>query len=185
MFPFYLIKIRFTAVKFFQSRLRILDFVHGTFEKKSGKKINCGIGKKINWWPENVDVTLPDSVFSKKVRFQKILPINVLEIFVGKNIRGNKKLEQRVSIKVIIEFKISYFNKSILKSPRRKSLLDDSFCNFSNKGEINSLVKWLIGSEGCLYMQPTITSVGSEQIISIKGDLIFPRSSILRSFLSW
>ena len=62
--------------------------------------------------------------------------VDVLETFVGKNIRGNKKLELRVSIKLFIEFVISYFNKSILKSPRRKVLLDDSFCNFSNKGEI-------------------------------------------------
>ena len=62
--------------------------------------------------------------------------VDVLETFVGKNIRGNKKLELRVSIKLFIEFVISYFNKSILKSPRRRVFLDDSFCNFSNKGEI-------------------------------------------------
>ena len=48
---------------FFQSRLKILDFAAGTFEKQSGKKINCGR------WSENVDVTLPDSVSSKEVRF--------------------------------------------------------------------------------------------------------------------
>ena len=88
-------------------------------------------------------------------------------------------------MKLFIEFEISYFNKSISKSHSRKSLLDDSFCDFSNKGEINSFAKWLIGSVGCLYRQPTITLVGSEQIISIKVYLIFPRSSILRSFLSW
>ena len=79
-------KIKLLFSIFFQPRLIILDFVTGTFEKKSGKKRNCGR------WLENVDVTLPDSVFSKEVRFGKILPINVdfLEIFVGKNIRGNK-----------------------------------------------------------------------------------------------
>ena len=73
---------------FFQSRLRILDLVTGFFEKKSGKKINCGR------WSENVDVTLPDSVSSKEVEFEKILSINVdvFETFVGKNRRGNKKL---------------------------------------------------------------------------------------------
>ena len=51
------------------------------------KKINCGR------WSENVDVTLPDSVSSKEVEFEKILSIkvDVLEIIVGKNIRGNKK----------------------------------------------------------------------------------------------
>ena len=76
--------------------------------------------------------------------------VDVLEILVGKNIRGNKKLELRVSIKLFIESEISYFNNSILKSLKRKIILDDSFCNFSNKGEINSFVKSLIGSVGCL-----------------------------------
>ena len=64
----------------------------------------------------------------------------------------------------------------MLKSPRRKILLDDSFCNFNNKGEINSFAKSLIGSIGCLYMQPTITLVDFEHIISIKVDSIFPGS---------
>ena len=124
-------------------------------------KINCGR------WSENVDVTLPDSISYKEVEFEKILSINmdVLEILVGKNIRGNKKLKLRVSIKLFIESEISYFNNSILKSLKRKIILDDSFCNFSNKGEINSFVKSLIGSVGCLYMQPTITSVDFEHII--------------------
>ena len=137
-------KIKLLFSNFFQPRLIILDFVTGTFEKKSGKKRNCGR------WLENVDVTLPDSVFSKEVRFGKILPINVdfLEIFVGKNIRGNKKLELRVSIKLFIESDMSYFDKSILKSPNRKILLDESFCNFSNKGEKKSIVKSLIESVG-------------------------------------
>ena len=75
-----------------------------------------------------------------------------------------------------MESEILYFNKSILKSPRRKILLDDSFCSFSNKGEINSFVKSLIGSVGCLYMQPTITLVDFEHIISKKVDSIFPGS---------
>ena len=80
------------------------------------KKINCGR------WSENVDVTLPDSISSKEVEFEKILSIkvDVLEILVGKNIRGNKKLELRVSIKLFTESEISYFNKSMLKSSRRK-----------------------------------------------------------------
>ena len=34
---------------------------------------------------------------------------------MGKNIRGNKKLELRVSKKLFIESEISYFNNSILK----------------------------------------------------------------------
>ena len=71
-----------------QSCLRILDLDARIFEKKSGKKINCGRQY------ENVDVTLPDSVSSKEVEFEKILSINVdvFETFVGKNRRGNKKL---------------------------------------------------------------------------------------------
>ena len=102
---------------FLQSHLRILDLVTGIFEKKSGKKINCGR------WSENVHVTLPDSISSKKVKFEKILSIKVgvLEILVGKNVRGNKKLEQRVSIKLFTESEFLYFNKSMLKSPRRKN----------------------------------------------------------------
>ena len=48
---------------------------------------------------------LPDSISSKQVEFEKILSINVdvLETLVGKNIRGNKKLELRGSIKLFIE----------------------------------------------------------------------------------
>ena len=73
-------EINLLLSNFFQSRLRILDLVTGIFEKKSGKKIICGR------WSENVDVTLPDSISSKEVEFEKILSIkvDVLEIFVGK-----------------------------------------------------------------------------------------------------
>ena len=155
---------------FFQSCLIILDFVGESFEKKISKKINCGR------WSENVDVTLPDSVFSKEVRFEKILLINVLEILVDKNIRGNKKLEFKVSIKLFIESDVSYFNKSTLKCPRRKIILDYSLCNFSNKGEISSFVKSLIGSVGCSYMQPTILLVNFEHVTSIKVDSVFTGS---------
>ena len=52
---------------FFHPFLRILDFVTEIFEKKSGKKINC------ESWSENVVVTLPDSVSSKEVTFEKII----------------------------------------------------------------------------------------------------------------
>ena len=66
-------------------------------------------------------MTLPDSISSKKVKFEKIsIKVGVLEILVGKNVRGNKKLEQRVSIKLFTESEFLYFNKSMLKSPRRK-----------------------------------------------------------------
>ena len=88
-------------------------------------------------------MTLPDSISSKEVEFEKILSIkgDVLQILVRKNVRGNKKLELRVSIKLFAESEISCFNKSMLKPTTRKTLLDDSFCNFSSKGEIKSFVK--------------------------------------------
>ena len=121
-------------------------------------------------------MTLPDSVSSKEVEFEKMLWINVevLEILVGRSIRGNKKLEVSVSIKLLIESESSYFNKSILKSPNKKILLEDSFCSFNSNGEIKSLLKSFIWSVGYLYMQPTITLVDFEQIISIKVDSVFP-----------
>ena len=89
-------------------------------------------------WFEN------DSVSSKEAEFEKILSfkVNILEILVGKR-RGNKKFELRVSIKLFIEPEISYSNKSILKSPRRKILLDDSFCKLSDKEEIKYFLKIL------------------------------------------
>ena len=102
--------------------------------------------------------------------------MDILEIPVSRNIRGNKRLELRVSIKVFTESEISYFNNSMLKSPRRKTLLDDSFRNFSSKREIKSFMKPFIVSVGCLYMQPTNTLVDFEHIISVKVDLIFPGS---------
>ena len=82
-----------------------------------------------------------DSVSSKEVEFERILSINVhvLEILVGKNVRGKKKFELRVSRKLFIESEILCFSKSVLKSPWRIFFffLNDSFCNFSNKREIN------------------------------------------------
>ena len=61
-------------------------------------------------------------------------------------------------------------NKSILKPPRKKLLLDDSFCSFNNKGDIKSFAKSYMESVGCLYMQPTIAEVDFEHKISIKVD---------------
>ena len=62
-------EINLLLSNFSQSSLRILDLVIGIFEKKSGKKINCGR------WSENIHVTLPDSIFPKEVEFEKILSI--------------------------------------------------------------------------------------------------------------
>ena len=58
-------EINLPASNFFQSRLGILDLVTGIFEKRSGRKRNC------ERWFENVDVTLPDSISSKEVGFEK------------------------------------------------------------------------------------------------------------------
>ena len=50
-------------------------------------------------------MTLRDSIFSKECEFETILSINVdvSEILVGKNIRGNKRLELKVLIVLFIE----------------------------------------------------------------------------------
>ena len=50
----------------------------------------------------------------------------VLEILLGKSIWVNIKLELSVSMKLLIESKSSYFNNSMLKSPKKKILLEDS-----------------------------------------------------------
>ena len=88
---FYLIKIRykFIAFKFFPITSQNIRLCSRNFKKKSGKKINH------RRWSENVYVTLRNSVFSKDVKFEEILLINVdlLEILVDKHIRGNKKSE--------------------------------------------------------------------------------------------
>ena len=114
-------------------------------------------------------MTLPDSISSKELEFEKMLPVNVevLEILVGRIIWGNKKLKLCVSIKLLIESESSYFNKSVLKSRNKKIFLEDSFCSFNNNGETKSLLKSLIWSAGSLCMQPTITLADFEWTISI------------------
>ena len=68
-------------------------------------------------WSKNFDDTLPDSVSSKEVEFEKILLVNIdgLNILVDKSIKGNQKLELRVPIKLFVVSEISYFNKSLRK----------------------------------------------------------------------
>ena len=75
-----------------------MAFVAGIFEKKYLKKINCGRGSK------NVDVSLPDSISSKEVEFEKMLSVNVevLEILVGNSTWGKRKLQLSVSIKILV-----------------------------------------------------------------------------------
>ena len=136
------------------------------------KNINCGT------WSKKFNVKSPHSFPSKKVEFEKISPKNVdaLGILVGENIRGHKKLELRLTIKLSIESEILYFDKSMLKPRRKKIILDDSFCNFSNNGEIKSFLKSFIVSLGYLYMERTITLFDFEYQIFIKVDSIFSGS---------
>ena len=61
------LEINLLVSNFLQLCVNILDFVAGIFEKKYLKKINCGRGSK------NVDVSLPDSISSKEVEFEKML----------------------------------------------------------------------------------------------------------------
>ena len=69
---------------------------------------------------------------------------------------GNIKLEPSVSIKLLIKSESPYFNKSILRSPSRKILLEGSFRSFNSNGEIQSFVKSFIWSVRYLYKQSTI-----------------------------
>ena len=76
--------------KFFQFLLNIFDLDYGEFAKKSSIIANWGR------WSETVDVKLP--IFELKVTLQKMLLIKVekeLEILVGSNMRGDRKLDER------------------------------------------------------------------------------------------
>ena len=112
----------------------------------------------------------------EEVEFEKMLLTNgaVLEIIVSKSIWGNIEWELIVSIALLTESENSYFNKSIIKSSVQKILLQDFFCSFNNDGELKSFVKSFIWSVRCLYIQPIMTLVDFEQMITIKVDSIFP-----------
>ena len=53
--------------------------------------------------------------------------VDVVVILVGSNICDSKKFNESVSKKLFTDSKFSYFNKSILQSPRRKVFFEDSF----------------------------------------------------------
>ena len=58
-----------------------------------------------------------------KVTLKKFLSIKVeekLQILIGSNIRGDRKLNESVSTKLLTGSRVSYCSKSTLKSPRRK-----------------------------------------------------------------
>ena len=103
---------------FFQLLLNIFDLDFGDFAKKSWIIANWGRS-----WSETVDVKLPDVMFELKVTLQKMLSIKVkeeLEILVGSNMRGDRKLNESVSTKLLTGSDVSYCSNSILNSPRRK-----------------------------------------------------------------
>ena len=97
-------------VKFFQFILNIFDLDFGEFAK-----IISIIG---NWGrqSETVDVELPDIMFELKVTLQKMLSIKLeeeLEILIGSNMRGDKKLDESVSTKLLTSSDVSYCSKSM------------------------------------------------------------------------
>ena len=76
-------------------------------------------------------------MFELKVTLQKMLWIKVekqLEILVGSNMRGDRKLDESVSTKLLTGSDVSYCSKSMLKSPRRKFFFEFSLSSFSNNG---------------------------------------------------
>ena len=69
-------------------------------------------------------------MFELKVTWQKMLSIkgeDELEILVGSNMRGDRKLDESVSAKLLASSDVSYCSKSTLKSPRRKIFFE--FCS--------------------------------------------------------
>ena len=111
----------------------MLCLVGGEFEKNSGSIKNCG---------RRSDIL--DEVFPGIARLasgfgilQKILSIRVLlllDILVGRRIWGYNKLDATSSRKVLACSDVSKFNRSMLKLPRRATVLLDSLERLSNKG---------------------------------------------------
>ena len=124
--------------KFFQFLLNIFDLDFGEFAKKLSIIANWGR------WSEIVYVKLPDIMFELKVTLQKMLLIKVeeeLEILVGSNMRGDTKLNESVSTKLFTGSDVSYYSKSMLKSPRRKIFFEFSLLSFPNNDSIISFLK--------------------------------------------
>ena len=88
-------------------------------------------------WTETVDVKLPDIIFELQLTLQKILSIKVgeeLEILVGSSTRGDRKLDESVSTKLLTGSNVLNCSTSMLKSPRRKILFEFFLLSFSNNG---------------------------------------------------
>ena len=80
------------------------------------------------------DIALLTSVFGI---LQKILSIRVLlllDILVGRRIWGRNELDARSSRKLLTYSDVSKFDRSMLKSPRRRTVLLVSLERLSNSG---------------------------------------------------
>ena len=64
-----------------------------------------------------------------------------LEILVGSNKRGDRKLDESVSTKLLRGSDVSYCSKSMLKSPRKIFFLELSLLSFPNNDSIILFVK--------------------------------------------
>ena len=92
--------------KFFQFLLNIFDLDLGEFAKKNFGY--CKLRKVIR------DCCCEIDMFELKVTLQKMLSIKVeeeLEIFVGSNMRGDRKLDESVSTKLLTGSDVSYCTK--------------------------------------------------------------------------
>ena len=72
-----------------------------------------------------------------------------LEILVGRNTRGDRKLGENVSTKLLAGSDVSYCSKSMLKSPRTKIFFEFSLLSYSNIDRI-SFVKLFMCRDLCL-----------------------------------
>ena len=109
-------------LNFSQSSDIMLHLVGGDFEKNSGNIKNCGR------WSDILDEMFPDIALLTSVFgiLQKILSIRVLlllDILVGRRIWGCNELDARSSRKVLTCSDVLNFNRSILKSPSRTTVL--------------------------------------------------------------
>ena len=92
-------------------------------------------------------------MFELKVTLQKMFSIKVEEEFeslVGSNMRGDRKLDESVTSKLLTGSDVSYCSKSVLKAPRRKLFLEFSLLSFSKNYTTISFVKLFTCRNGCL-----------------------------------
>ena len=120
-------RIKFSRSKLDQSLSRIFDLVEGWFEKMSGVIRKCGRGSDI------VAVRL-SNIGLGIITFELILSIRAIELFltlVGYVIWGRSIHKESEWINSFLDGCWLSFNKSILKSPRKESVLFffDNICS--------------------------------------------------------